>query len=146
MFLLGDGQDIPTSSLREMFNCTYFVTAQANPHIAPLCFNNHGDVAMPNVWQDVDDESPSLRGGFLLGAMEALLRGLILAKMTFTAWMNGSTPLSEILRQTEECSVVMIAKQRFKTYLNVSIAIQQQWHAVNPTNTRWTPSFCGCSL
>lgn len=103
-----------------MFNCTFLITAQANPHICPLYFSNRGDVGQPNLWQnEKTDERCALRGGPLFGTLECLLRKVMLSLISFIADLEDDPSTADVLRQTEECDVVMIAKQRLRHYLTV---------------------------
>ena len=74
--------DIPTSGLSEMFNCRFFLAAQANPHIVPFFYNSKGDVGRPSRWSS-GMRDDSWRGGFLLSALEMYLKNDMRSKFHF---------------------------------------------------------------
>ncbi|GMH86200.1 hypothetical protein TrVE_jg12350 [Triparma verrucosa] len=82
-------QDIPTNGLAEMFNCQFFLAAQANPHIVPFFYNNKGDVGRPSRWS-IGHREDSWRGGFLLSALELYLKIDMKAKFQFLADLEAA--------------------------------------------------------
>ena len=43
--------DIPSQGLAELFNATFFLVDQVNPHIAPFFFNAQGSAGSPSGWR-----------------------------------------------------------------------------------------------
>lgn len=58
-----------------------------------------------------------------MGLLESFLKQLIVAKTNFLAGTDRDVPATDIVRHTEECSVVLVARQRIRTYLTVSIVL-----------------------
>lgn len=75
-------QDIPTTGLAEMFNCQFFLAAQANPHIVPFFHDPKGCVAQPSRWTR-GRGSDAWRGGILLAALEIYLKTDMRSKFHF---------------------------------------------------------------
>jgi predicted acylesterase/phospholipase RssA len=63
--------DIPSQGLAEIFNATFFIVDQVNPHIAPFFFNAQGSAGSPSGWRR---RTGSWRGGFLLSFLELYLK------------------------------------------------------------------------
>lgn len=63
--------DIPLTTLSEVFGCSYFLVSQTNPHIIPFFFNARGQGGLPSGWRL---RGGAYRGGFLLAAIELLLK------------------------------------------------------------------------
>lgn len=75
-------QDIPTTGLAEMFNCQFFLAAQANPHIVPFFHDPKGCVAQPSRWTRGENYD-AWRGGILLAALEIYLKTDMRSKFHF---------------------------------------------------------------
>lgn len=75
-------QDIPTTGLAEMFNCQFFLAAQANPHIVPFFHDPKGCVAQPSRWTRGENYD-AWRGGILLAALEVYLKTDMRSKFHF---------------------------------------------------------------
>lgn len=75
-------QDIPTTGLAEMFNCQFFLAAQANPHIVPFFHDPKGCVGQPSRWTRGENYD-AWRGGILLAALEIYLKTDMRSKFHF---------------------------------------------------------------
>ena len=109
--------DIPASDLKAMLNCSYIVSVQSNPHLVPFIYDERPCPGRPHLWQS----STNHKGGLVLGALEFLIKEVIFALLHLVSTWSGGTSLRDIIRQTHETDVVMIAKQRVRRCMSVSL-------------------------
>jgi len=64
-------RDLPLAELSEQFGVNFFIVVQVNPHIAPFFFNPRGASGQPSIFRR---RTGGYRGGFLLAALELLLK------------------------------------------------------------------------
>jgi predicted acylesterase/phospholipase RssA len=64
--------DVPRAELASLFGVRFVLTSQVNPHITPFFFNRKGEAGNPLLWRW--GKQGSFRGGFLLSALESLIK------------------------------------------------------------------------
>eukprot|EP00127_Corallochytrium_limacisporum_P004352 Clim_evm35s158 gene=Clim_evmTU35s158 len=113
--------DLPLQALGEMFNVSYFIVSQLNPHIAPFFYNSRGEAGGPSVWRK---HSGGWRGGFLLSAMELYLKEdmrrnmRVLGALDLLPAMFGFS-WSLVFLQDFEGNLTMVPPLRIRDYLRI---------------------------
>ena len=79
-----------------MFNCQFFLAAQANPHIVPFFYSNKGDVGKPSRWSSGHREE-TWRGGYLLSALELYLKLSMKSKFQFLGELEAAVGFTQTL-------------------------------------------------
>ena len=67
--------DIPKDKLYASWGVRFCIVSQVNPHITPFFFNIKGEAGNPIIWRW--GKTASFRGGFVLSALEVLIKAQI---------------------------------------------------------------------
>jgi len=77
--------DLPITGLSQMFNCSFFIVSQTNPHIVPFFFNSMGSGGQPTGWRRW---TGGYRGGFIFSALELWLKLSMRKNLKFLATLD----------------------------------------------------------
>lgn len=106
--------DIPLESLHSMFNVTYPIVSQVNPHVHLFHFGNRGAPGRPTAYR----RGRGWRGGFLLSAAEHVLKLNLLTNFRILKDLDLMPKMlgqdwSNVFLQSFEGSVTIYPKSRF---------------------------------
>jgi len=123
-------QDIPTAGLAEMFNCQFFLAAQANPHIVPFLYNSKGDVGRPSRWS-VGSREDSWRGGYLLAALELYLKYDMKAKFNFLGDLEAAVGFTGTLMTQNNWGTTTGGRAENQTTMVPQVAFQDYFKLIS---------------